>query len=429
MNLVRTSLLNGIAVVIKMLTLLGLNKVLAIYVGPAGYAAIGQFQNAIQVITVFTGGAISNGVVKYTAEYSDDLQKQVRLWRTAGFCAVLGSLIVALVVTVFNKELGVLFLKSAELGGVFIWFAGAVVFFSLNILLLAILNGRKEIVLYVVANISGSLFSLCITFYLATRYGLFGALVALAIYQSVSFFVTLFLCLKTDWFKISYLFGRPDVKVAAQLFSFFLMALVSAACVPAAQMLVRDHIGTAYGWDVAGYWEAMWRLSAAYLMLITTTLGVYYLPRLSELKTADAVRKEVMSGYRIIFPAALLAGCVMFFLRDIVVSVLFSPDFYPVRMFFAGQIVGDCLKIFSWILAYVMLSRAMVKLFISTEIIFCCSLYGFTVLFSRWWGVEAVTWAYALNYALYSLVMYVCVYTRLDGYFSKEVEVAVEKTI
>ncbi len=44
-------------------------------------------------------------------------------------------------------------------------------------------------------------------------------------------------------------------------------------------------------------------------------------------------------------------------------------------------------------------------------------------------GVEAVAWAYALNYALYSLVMYVCVYTRLDGYFSKEVEVAVEKTI
>lgn len=119
MNLVRTSLLNGIAVAIKMLTLLGLNKVLAIYVGPAGYAAIGQFQNALQVITIFTGGAITNGVVKYTSEYHEQPEQQIKLWKTAGFVAILGSLVVALLVALFNKELASLFLKDAALGGVF----------------------------------------------------------------------------------------------------------------------------------------------------------------------------------------------------------------------------------------------------------------------------------------------------------------------
>ena len=67
MTLIRTSLLNGIAVVIKMLTLLSINKVLAIYVGPVGYAALGQFQNAVQMITTFASGAINTGVTKYTA--------------------------------------------------------------------------------------------------------------------------------------------------------------------------------------------------------------------------------------------------------------------------------------------------------------------------------------------------------------------------
>lgn len=61
MNLVKTSLLNGIAVAIKMLTLLGLNKLLAVYVGPGGYAAIGQFQNVVQMLTTFASGAINNG--------------------------------------------------------------------------------------------------------------------------------------------------------------------------------------------------------------------------------------------------------------------------------------------------------------------------------------------------------------------------------
>lgn len=422
MNLVKTSLLNGIAVAIKMITLLGLNKVLAIYVGPAGYAAIGQFQNALQVITIFTGGAITNGVVKYTAQYHEQPEQQIKLWKTAGFVAIFGSLVVALLVALFNIELASLFLKDAALGGVFLWFAGVVVFFSLNILLLAILNGRKEIVLYIVANIAGSFLSFGVTFYLATSFGLYGALVALVVYQSISFVVTLLLCLRTRWFKLAFLFGRPDKQIVKKLFAFFMMAVVSAACVPLAQMLVRNHIGTVYGWEVAGYWEAMWRLSAAYLLLVTTTLSVYYLPKLSELKTAAEVKNEIIQGYKLIFPVALLAAAAMYVLRDFVVAVLFTSDFYPVRMFFAGQVVGDCLKIFSWIMAYVMLSRAMVKVFITTEIIFCVSLYLLTMAFTQWWGVEAATWAYAVNYAVYSLIMYVFVYLRLDDYFHNKLE-------
>ncbi|MGE4416327.1 MAG: O-antigen translocase, partial [Marinobacterium sp.] len=81
MTLIKTSLLNGIAVVIKMLTLLGLNKILAIYVGPAGYAALGQFQNAVQMITTLASGAINTGVTKYTAEYHEDEAKQHAVWR------------------------------------------------------------------------------------------------------------------------------------------------------------------------------------------------------------------------------------------------------------------------------------------------------------------------------------------------------------
>ncbi|WPN48573.1 hypothetical protein [Pseudomonas sp. P8_241] len=92
MTLIKTSLLNGIAVVVKMLTLLGINKILAIYVGPTGYAAIGQFQNAVQMITTFASGAVNTGVVKYTAEYADDESAQHKVWQTAGAIALAGTL-------------------------------------------------------------------------------------------------------------------------------------------------------------------------------------------------------------------------------------------------------------------------------------------------------------------------------------------------
>ncbi len=414
MNLVRTSLLNGIAVVIKMLTLLGLNKVLAVYVGPAGYAAIGQFQNAVQMITTFTGGAISNGVVKYTAEYHDSPERQVKLWRTAGTLTIVGSILIGILVALSHRQLASVFLQDENLGGVFLWFSGGVLFFSLNALLLAILNGRKEILLYVTANITGSLLSFAVTFYLATQFGLYGALIALVIYQSVSFIVTLMLCLRTEWFKISSLVGRIDRETLHNLSGYFFMAVVSAACVPLGQMLVRNHLATTFGLEVAGYWEAMWRLSAAYLLLVTTTLSVYYLPRLSEIRSGSEVRREVLAGYRLILPIAVVAGLVMYLLRDIVISVLFTSEFYPVRDFFAGQVVGDSLKICSWIMAYVMLSKAMVKLFVITEIVSCVSFYILSVAFTNLWGMTAVTWAYAANYACYSLIMYLFVYRRLD---------------
>ena len=92
MNLLKTSALNGIAVLIKTATMFILNKVLAVYVGPSGYAVIGQFQNFIQIVTSFAGGAINTAVVKYTAEYYEDEQKQKSIWRTAGSLVLLLSI-------------------------------------------------------------------------------------------------------------------------------------------------------------------------------------------------------------------------------------------------------------------------------------------------------------------------------------------------
>src|SRR5690554_3576958 len=243
MTLIKTSLLNGIAVVIKMLTLLGLNKILAIYVGPAGYAALGQFQNAVQMVTTLASGAINTGVTKYTAEYHDDEAKQHAVWRTAGTISLVGSIVVAIGVITFNKPLAGWFLKDESLGSVFIWFAATLILFIFNTLLLAILNGKKEIHRYIIANIAGSLFSLAVTSVLAIQFGLLGALTALAIFPSFSFVVTLYLCYKADWFKFSYLFGGLDKKVLINLSKYTAMALTSAACVPVSHILIRTHLG------------------------------------------------------------------------------------------------------------------------------------------------------------------------------------------
>jgi len=413
MNLFRTSVLNGVAVLIKTITMFVLNKILAVYLGPTGYAAIGQFQNFIQMVTTFAGSAINTAVVKYTAEYHEDETKQRAVWKTAGSIVFLFSLLFAILILIFQKQLALYIFQSLKYQTIFIWFAIFLIFFNFNTLFLAILNGKKEILKLVLANIAGSLFALVITGILAIKLQLYGALIALSIYQSIAFIVTLILCHRADWFEFSSLLGKIDLGITKKFASFILMALVSAICVPLSQMLIRAYLTQEFSLAYAGYWEAMIRLSTVYLLLVTTTLGVYYLPRLSELNAIDEIKKEVYLGYKFIFPLAILGGICVFILRDWIINLLFSPSFAPMQDLFLWQMMGDALKIGSWILAYLMLSKAMTKLYICTEIIFTVSLIALTYICTQVFGFEGVSIAHLINYGLYWIVISLFIFKQL----------------
>ena len=413
MNLLKTSVLNGIAVLVKTATMFILNKILAVYVGPSGYAAIGQFQNFIQMVTSFAGGAINTAVVKYTAEYGDNPNEQRKIWQNAGTIILVLSVIFSLLIILFQKSLSLYIFHSTEYQSVFTWFGIFLIFFNFNALFLAILNGKKEILKLVIANIAGSVFSLLITGFLAYQYHILGALIALSIYQSIAFFITLALCIKSDWFKFQFLFGQIDKVTSVKFGHYALMALVSAVCIPLSQIAIRTLLTKEFGANYAGYWEAMTRLSGAYLMLVTTTLGVYYLPRLSELKTFHEIKHEVYTGYKFIFPLALMGGLAVYLLRDWIIKLLFTESFMPMRELFLWQIIGDILKIGSWILAYLMLGRAMIKLFMVTEIVFSLLLIILTYISIKNFGFEGSTIAYMINYMFYLLIMSIFVFSKL----------------
>lgn len=412
MTLVKTSLLNGIAVLVKMITLLGLNKVLALYVGPSGYAAMGQFQNAVQMITTFASGAINTGVTKYTAEHFDVPEKQHTLWRTAGTLSLGVSICTSILIVVFNEPLANFFLNDKKYGGVFLWFAATLTLFTLNALLLAVLNGKKEIPRYVVANIVGSCFALAVTSIMAMAMGLYGALVALAVYQSLSFIVTFFISFRAPWFKCSYFFGVIDRQVALNLAKFSAMALVSALCVPISHVMVRTYLTNDFGQVSAGYWEAMFRFSSAYLIVLTSTLSVYLLPKLSELKSLREIGREVRYVYKFVLPAVLVMGVCIYFLRGLIISLLFSEEFSPMENLFFWQLVGDFMKVGSWVLGYVMISRAQFKAFVGCEIVFSFSFVLLTMWLSSHYGLIGVVLAHALNYFVYWLVVTFLVFRR-----------------
>lgn len=406
MTLLRTSLLNAIAVLVKILAMLGINKILAIYVGPNGYALIGQFQNIIQMITAVANGAVNTGVTKYTAEYHNAPLKRISVWHTATFIALVNSLLCVVFLITFKVKLSEYFLEDAQYANIFIWLSAALFALTFNTLLLSILNGKKQILRLVIANIAGSILSLVIIGILSWQYKLYGALLALSIYQGVGLVTTVVACYGTDWFKVRTLFGAFDFDAGKKLLSFALMTLVSAIAMPLSSIMIRHLLVERFDENAAGYWEAMSRVSSAYILFLTSILAVYFLPRFSEIKDKSEFWIEIKRGLQLLFLVAALMSSSIYLFRDYIIVILFSTEFKPMASLFAYQMLGDTVKVCGWLLGYVLLSKAMVYVFIVAEITFSLSYYALVYFLTLTKGFEGISLAYFLNYCGYFVALF-----------------------
>ena len=406
MTLVKTSLLNGIAVTVKVASALVLNKILAVFVGPAGYAVIGQFQNAVSIVVSLAGGVVAPGVTKMTAQHFDDEVKQHAVWQTAIRFSLGASLFAAISLLFIGNSLAQWLLHRADMSSVFVWLALTLPAMAANNLLMAIINGKKEVGIYVTVNIIGSLNSMLVTGLLAFKFGLFGALVAFTINPAIMLLSTATIVARRDWFKSRFIWGRITRPALRELSGFGLMGLTSALTMPISYMLIRDHLASNLGLTAAGYWQASWKISEIYLMLVTTTLSVYYLPRLAEIRTVTELKAEIIKVYRFVMPIIAVGALTIFVLRAFIINTLFSPDFLPMRELFPWQLTGDVIKIGSWILGYIMLGRAMVKFFVITEIAFSLSFISLSWFLVGIFGLVGVSMAYAINYSLHWVGMW-----------------------
>jgi O-antigen/teichoic acid export membrane protein len=405
MTLIKTSILSLIATFFKMLSGLVINKAVSVYIGPTGLAIIGQFQNFSQLVLIAAQGAINNGVVKYTAEYGKENKSLPLLFSTALQISLITSISVGGVLIFFSSFFSKNILNNINYSLIFILFGFTIILFVLNNLLLSILNGLKEIRTYIKINIIQSLYSLIFTSILILTLGLNGALIALATNQSIIFFITLYMLRKHEIILWKSFRHNYDKNISKKLFSFSAMTITSAIMVPSSQFIIRNYIATTQGLEQAGYWQGAWYISSTYLMIVTTALSTYYLPRLSEITNKLELKREIIQGYKILLPIVILCGLAIYILRDFIIYILFSDNFIPMKPLFTWQIIGDIFKISSWILAYVMLAKAMIKTFIISEIIFSISLVILSYLFISWTGTIGATYAYCLNYVIYFISM------------------------
>lgn len=405
-DLVRVSFYNGLGTFVKMLSGVISIKVVAFIVGPSGIALLGQLTNFTTIIQSIAGGGVTTGVTRYISEHAQDDKKVSTYIGTALFLTLILSVFTGSVLYFFAGYISLQLMHTIAFKLVFQIFGLSIFLYALNSLLMAILNGYKNFKHFVQINMIGSLISLLFSVILAVFWGLLGAMISVVTYQSIVFLIALYMLRKAGWGRLKDISFVYSGLVATHLFRYSFMALTSAIVVPLSQLIVRGYIVESISATDAGMWEGMNRISGMYLQVVISSLGVYYLPRLAELKTDLEFNQEVKQVFQVMFPFLAVAAFFLFVFRYWIISILFTSAFQPMESLFGYQLIGDLLKMSGWMLGYIMVAKAMVRTYIVTELVNYTSFVIMSILLTNWLGVEGAVIAYATGHAIYLLIMF-----------------------
>lgn len=414
MNIARAGLYSAVGTAARLVAGLVLVKLVAWAAGPDGVGKLGQFMSLMSLLAVLAGGGISAAIVKYVAEYRDDPERLSRLLRAALGYALCAAVVMGAAALLFSRQLALWLLDDVRYESLLRVLAFAQVGIAVSNYLLAVINGFMDVRRLVFIQVVGSALSIVLAAWLSWRLGLYGALLALVLGQLLWLAIGLPAWWRSPDFRLGMLKAGFDRDMIVRLATFSVMTLSSALCAPLVNIAVRDHLAARFGWEQVGYWQAVTRVSDAYLLFLTTAINVYYLPRLAAIHERDALRREIALAWRQLLPAAAVLALLVYVGREWVTRLLFSADFAAANALYGPQLLGDVTKIAAFVLSYLMLAKAMTGLFVLSEFVFAATYLGLVFAFTSRFGLVGAVYAFTANYVLY-LIFNVLVARRYLG--------------
>ncbi|HDZ8979845.1 TPA: O-antigen translocase [Aeromonas veronii] len=411
-RLLKVTAMTGLLTLLRMAMGFVIAKVVAIYTGPTGMAMLGQVQSLVGSLNGIINAPVGSGVVRFTAEYKEQgFAACAPWWRAAlqwvliisGFAIPVGLLLA--------KPIAAWLFQDPKLAWVVMVTVCVLPSAAIGTLLNSVINGQQLYRRYIGLGMLSAVISGSVMLSMIALYNIQGALLAAAVQAALIGIVMLIANLRQPWFKLRYWWGAVDPKARKQIGNYMLMAITSAITMPLSLILVRNILIDQVGWNGAGQWQAVWKISEIYLSVITMALGTYYLPRLSSLTDVDTIISEIHKTAKLIVPIVACIALGIYLLRDVAISLLFTEAFHSARELFAIQLTGDVIKITAWLYAYPMLSRGAAKWFICSEIIFSLTFVILTKALVDRYNLTGANLAYAMNYCLY-LVFVVCAVKR-----------------
>lgn len=396
-----TALANLVKIGINLIT----TKVVAVLIGPNGVALVGQFTNFISTLTTISTGGISNGTIRYISEYKEDKSVFDKYISASFSITLFFSLLSTAALLLFAKQVSMLLFDDLKYISIIYITALTLFLSSINSFFLSIINGKKLydkfILINLLSSISGFVFTLVLVFF----FRVYGALLALATYQSVIIFITIHIATKNK------LFSFKDISISfskekwSKLFAYSLMSIVGVIW-PIINVVIRSILISEISIESAGIWEGMTKISGLITAIVGTAISTYFLPRFAEIINADELKKEVISGLKIILTATLIIIIFIYTFKSYIINILYTEEFVGMKELFSYQLIGDFFWVGKMTLSFVLVAKAMIKKYIILEVLFGTIYLGVSLFFVfNGYGLISVPLAHLIYNLLYFFTM------------------------
>jgi O-antigen/teichoic acid export membrane protein len=388
-------------------------KVTAVYLGPAGLALVGQLGNFINLIQGSVANAIQTAIVKLTAESEGDSERQRSVWQTGFIMALALGIFVNLVVMASARPISSWLFDSSDYWPVIVLAGPCIVLGILGVIFTGILNGLKCIRELALVTIFTTIIGAAIFVPLAYQFGVWGGLIGTPLSGAAIFFMAWFMLRRKGILGEKKIVGNWDAGVAREIRAYYPMLLASAAAAPFALILVRNILTSESGLDAAGYWQAAWRLSDMYTMVMTTALSFYLMPHLASMHGDTPFARALFgTAYKVALLTA--AGALAIYaMRDFVIAIVFTLEFAPIRELLPWQLVGDVFKMACAPLRMALVIKLRTKWYVAIVIMTPLLHAAFTFALLPQFQTNAATLGYALAY----MITFVLLLVALRDYF------------
>ena len=410
MNFIKTSFLSGLSTAISLLARLISTKIVAVYLGTNGMFLMGQLKDFLRLGNTIGSFGIENGIVKYVSEYDNDKSKLSNIIGTSFKINFTSALIFSGLIIIFKNQIADFLQINFSENFYFLILIFSIISASIHTCFLSIYNGLNKIKLYVLVNIFSNIISAIILVILVLEMEIIGAFYALAINQIFSLLINVIFFFIYKPFEIGWVFKKFIYDNLKKLSSFSIMAVVGPTCLIISTFIVRDFIFGEFGSDYAGSWEAMWRISAIYLLFLITTFKFYLIPTFSKLDDNE-LKKEVFKIWKVVIPIIIIITAGVYITKDLIINILLSEEFILINTIIFFHLLGDIIKINCWVLGNIMISKADTKSFIFFQIEWSVIFVALTYLFIGKYGFVGVSISYFITYIIH--------FSLLNLYFRK----------
>lgn len=379
-------------------------KLLALYLKPELFAQIGNLITFVLFLTIFSGGGILNGIIKYTAEYSKNNKELLKIISTAFAYSSFISLLLLLFMFMFSQELSLFLLDSPKYWWVILLFTIGSFLFSLSNIITGTITGLKENKIFFIIQLYSINTSLVASYYLISSKIYTLSLISVGLLLLFTIFPSMYFFLKSPFYtKVKLIHIEKKYIVGFSFFS--IMSFTTVATLPVSEILIRNLLIENLGLFTTGIWQGSMKLALGYVSLFGVLLTYYLLPTLSSLNDNNKIKVLFIKAF-ILFTLVYTFGT--FFLLTypgFFIEILLSKEFLEIQNIIFYQVAGDYFKILSYAISYYFIAKTLWKYIIFFEIFQYSLLYAITYYYTiSHQNITGVFIAYVITYIIYFLV-------------------------